>query len=82
MPARDGEVTQADLLDTPGVMSKDVASKCKVLYSWSRASSRSQSTETVTATYPKGKEPARPDSKTAPSTTPKTARDRIGVKPK
>jgi hypothetical protein len=82
MPARDGEVTQADLLDTPNVMSQGVASKCKVLYSWSRASSPSQRTETVTATYPKGKEPARPDSKTAPSTTPKTARDRIGVKPK
>jgi hypothetical protein len=82
MPARDGEVTQADLLDTPNVMSKGVASTCKVLYSWSRASSRSQRTETVTATYPKGKEPARSDSKTASSTAPKAARDQTGVKPK
>jgi hypothetical protein len=81
VPARDGEVTQADLLFTPGIIRSGVAPASKVLYRWSRASSRSQRTETVTATYPKGKEPARPDSKTASSTTPKTARDRIGVKP-
>jgi len=57
MPARDGEVTQADLLYTPGIMRSGVAPACKVLYSWSRASSHSQRTETVTATYPKGKKP-------------------------
>jgi hypothetical protein len=57
MPAREGEVTQADLLFTPGIIRSVVAPKCKVLYSWTRASSLSQRTETVTATYPKGKKP-------------------------
>jgi hypothetical protein len=52
MPARDGEVTQADLLCTPGIMSSGVAPACKVLYSWKAASPPAHKTETVTAMYP------------------------------
>ncbi len=43
LPARDGEVTQADLLQTAGG---------KILYSWKAASSPGSKTETVTALYP------------------------------
>jgi len=52
LPARDGEVTQADLLYTPGVMGSGVGSAFKLLYSWKAASSGAQKTETVTALYP------------------------------
>ena len=34
MPARDGAVTHADLLHTPGVMGKGIGPECKVLYRW------------------------------------------------
>jgi cell division septation protein DedD len=52
LPARDGEVTQADLLHTPGVMSHGVSPACKVLYSWQAASAPGYKTQTVTALYP------------------------------
>jgi len=52
LPARDGEVTQADLLYTPGVMRRGVAPAWKVLYSWNAASSPAHKTETVTELYP------------------------------
>jgi hypothetical protein len=45
LPARDGEVTQADLIQTAGG---------KVLYSWKAASAPGYRTETVTALYPAG----------------------------
>jgi hypothetical protein len=56
VPARDGEVTQADLLHTPGIMRSGVAPANKVLYSWKAASPPAHKTETVAALYP----PARP----------------------
>jgi hypothetical protein len=52
LPARDGEVSQADLLHTPGVMSTGVGPASKVLYSWKEASLPAHKTETVTALYP------------------------------
>ena len=58
LPARDGEITKVDLLYTPGVIGNGVAKDCRVLYGWSRSSSGSSRTETVTATYPARKEPA------------------------
>jgi len=54
LPARDGAVTQADLLYTPGVMRRGVAPAWKVLYSWNAASSPAHKTETVTELYPPG----------------------------
>jgi len=54
LPARDGEVTHVDLLHTPGVMDKGIGPECKVLYSWSRASSTAPKTVTVTFRYPEG----------------------------
>jgi hypothetical protein len=56
VPAREGEVTQADLLHTPGIMSSGAAPANKVLYSWKAASPPAHKTETVVALYP----PARP----------------------
>jgi len=58
LPARDGEVTQVDLLHTPDVLRRGVARDCKVLYSW-RATSGAQRTETVTALYPDRPEPVK-----------------------
>lgn len=52
LPARDGEVTQVDLLYTPGVMSSGVQGDCKVLHSWKRASNPGHKTQVVTARYP------------------------------
>jgi len=51
LPARNGEVTQVDLLRTPGVLSSGVAKDSEILYSW-RGSSQAPRTETVTAIYP------------------------------
>ncbi len=45
LPARDGEVTQADLIHTAGG---------KVAYSWKAASSPAEKTQFVTALYPAG----------------------------
>jgi hypothetical protein len=52
LPARDGEVTQVDLLYTPGVMSSGVPGDCKVLHSWKRSSTPGTKNQTVTARYP------------------------------
>lgn len=52
LPARDGELTQVDLLYTPGVMSSGVAGDSRVLHSWKRASSPGPKTQVVTARYP------------------------------
>ena len=52
VPARYGEVTQADLLYTPGVMKSGLAPASRVLYSWKPASAAAHKTETVTALYP------------------------------
>jgi hypothetical protein len=52
VPARDGEVTQADLLHAPGIMRSGAAPAPKVLYSWKAASPPAHKTETVTAMYP------------------------------
>ncbi len=60
LPARNGEVTQVDLLYTPGVMGKGVEKDCEVLHSWTRASKPGHKTQTVTAVYPAGRrEPGR-----------------------
>jgi hypothetical protein len=55
LPARDGEITQVDLLHTPGVLGKGVEKDCPVLYHWTKASSPGHQTQTVTATYPSEK---------------------------
>jgi hypothetical protein len=57
LPARDGEIMQADLLHTPGVMSKGLAPDAKVLFSWKASSPATHKTEYVTALYPSSAEP-------------------------
>jgi len=57
LPARDGEITQADLLHTPAVLSKGLTSSAKVLYSWKASSAATPKTEYVAALYPTGAEP-------------------------
>lgn len=57
LPARDGEVTQMELMDTPGVMGKGIGPEDKVLYRWSSASSGAVKTVTLTSTYPTGRVP-------------------------
>ena len=79
LPARDGEVTQADLLYTPGVLRRGVSKDSKILYSW-REGSQSPKTATVTAIYPdrplmkahlpEAKPPAKPVAQ-APKAVPK-----------
>jgi hypothetical protein len=52
LPARDGEIAQADLLHTPEVLSKGVAPDAKVLFSWKGPSPATYKTEYVTSLYP------------------------------
>jgi hypothetical protein len=59
LSARDGGITQVDLLHTPDVMRRGVARDCKVLYSWKIADFPAHKTETVTALYPDKPEPAK-----------------------
>ncbi len=69
LPARDGVITQVDLLHTPEVMSKGVKSDCRVLYGWKTSSSTAHGTELVTALYPAHKESAGADTRTASRAT-------------
>lgn len=55
LPARDGDVTQVDLLHAPGVMQHGVKSDCRVLSRW-KATSSAQKTEAVIAMYPPDRE--------------------------
>ncbi|MHC4249181.1 MAG: M66 family metalloprotease, partial [Planctomycetota bacterium] len=93
LPARDGEVTQADLLHTPDVMRRGVARDCKVLHSWKAAENPAQKTETVTALYPGRSEPvkvarqtdgrsATKAAKTAPKERPKAIPVKVRKAPK
>jgi hypothetical protein len=70
LPASFGDVTQVDLLHTPGVMSHGVKAGAKVLYSWKLTPSAPK-TEAVVAMYPPGREPGRPESRTASRGGPK-----------
>jgi hypothetical protein len=67
LPARDGEVTRAELLHTPDVMRRGIARDCKVLYSWKAAENPARRTETVTALYPASAEPAAPPGPAKPA---------------
>lgn len=58
LPARNGEITQVDLVHTPGVLSKGLASDAKVLYSWKGSAPATHKTEYVTALYPTATAPA------------------------
>jgi hypothetical protein len=52
LPARDGAVTQVDLLHTPNVMQKGVARDARVLHSWNGSRTAAHKTPFVAAVYP------------------------------
>lgn len=70
LPARDGAITQVDLLHTPGVMRKGVKGDNTPLYTW-KGSASAHGSEMATALYPARKESAKSDPKTGTRTTQK-----------
>jgi len=74
LPARNGEVTQVDLLYTPGVLSRAGAKKIHVLYSWKTAPQATR-TEAVTAIYGARSKDAPVAAEAAPPTDPRQHAD-------